>query len=104
MGSHQDTDHGLAQRRSEFLKDLQRRAEIMTDLGKNELQQRKPIRRWRHDGVTVEELDEDMNAVLRISIGGGDHLPVPGDYCRFRGDQSRCIHLLEKALEAMKVE
>ncbi len=101
MGSHSDIDH---ERRQEFLKDLQRRAEIMADLGKNELSQRKPIRRWRHGGVTVEELDADMNDVLRISIGGGDHLPVPGDYCRFRGDQSRCIRLLEKALKAIKAE
>ena len=103
MGSHQDLDH-IDEQRREFLKDLGRRAEIMTDLGKNELQHGKAIRQWKHEGVTVQQLDEDMNGVLRISIGGGSHLPVPGDYCNYRGDQSRCIRLLERALEAMKAE
>lgn len=99
MASHQDTDHGQF---NETLKDLQRRAEIMKDLGKNTIQQGKPIRRWRHESIVVEELDEDMNGVLRVSIGGGEDFPPGADYCRFRGDQSKCIRLLERALKAMK--
>ena len=101
MGSHQDIDHEL---RQEFLKDLTRRAEIMTDLGKNSLQQGRPLRQWKHIGIVVQQMEDDMNGVLRISIGGGNHLPVPGNYCTFRGDQSKCIDLLTTALEAMRAE
>jgi len=76
----------------------------MSDLGKNELQKGRPLRQWKHDGVTVQQRDEDMNGVLRISIGGGPHLPVHGDYCNFRGDQGKCIALLKRALAAMQAE
>ncbi len=99
MPSHRDQDHQL---RREFLKELELRAEIMTDLAKNDLQQGQVLQQWKHDGVTVQNLPDDRQHILRISIGGGDHLPIHGDYCNFRGDQSKCIQLLTRCLEAMK--
>ena len=100
MGSHRQDDHQL---RQEFLKEMSLRAEIMTDLGKNRMTtEGKCLEKWTHDGIRVERLPDDMSGVLRISIGGGEDTPVPGDYCSFRGDQSKCIRLLEAALAAMK--
>jgi hypothetical protein len=98
MGSHQDLDH----RRSEFLKELKIRGDVMEELGKNRMAQDRPIRKWKHGDVTVQEQEPESTGVLRISIGGGPDTPVLGDYCTFRGDQSKCIALLERALDAMK--
>jgi hypothetical protein len=105
MASHQDSDHlrkDSPERRAEFLKMLQIRGEVMEELGKNRMAQDRPIRKWSHNGVTVQEQEAESTGVLRISIGGGPDTPVLGDYCTFRGDQSKCIALLEKVLVAMK--
>ena len=99
MGSHQDVDHGA---RKEFLRELTMRAEIMEDLGKNELQQGRPLEESEFGGVRVQRRQDDKQDICRISIGGGDHLPAHGDYCNFRGDHARCVALMERALEAMK--
>lgn len=95
MGSHRDTDHAA------ILEDLRRRAEIMKDLGKNRIANEKVVEEWTHDAIRVQMLPNDPNGVLRISIGGHDDLK-PSEYCNFRGDQGRCIRLLERCLAAMK--
>lgn len=99
MGSHSDSDHEL---RREFLKELKLRAELMTDLGKNDLQEGNVLLDWQHDGMRFQLLPDDRQKILRISIGGGDCLPVVGNYCNIRGDIGQCIHLLEKALAGLK--
>jgi hypothetical protein len=100
MGSHRTEDH---EARKEFLQEMRLRAEIMSDLGKNRMTtEGKVIRKWKEGGITVAELPADMSGVLRISIGGGPDTPVPGDYCNFRGDQGKCIALLERAIKAMQ--
>lgn len=99
MGSHLDNDHG---KKADFLKELRLRAEIMSDLAKNDLQEGNVIAEWEHDGIRCQELPADRQGILRISIGGGSDLPVVGDYCNFRGDHSKCIALLERVLTAMK--
>ncbi len=99
MGSHRDEDHG---RRTEFLKELTMRAELMSDLAQNDLQDGRVLLDWRHDGMRLQLLPDDRQGILRVSIGGGDDLPVNGDYCNIRGDIGRCIQLLERALEGLK--
>ena len=100
MGSHYDKDHKAI--RQSFIDELKLRSEIMTDLGKNRLQNEKVQEQWFHDEIQVQRLPDDRQGILRISIGGGDDLPIRGDYCNFRGDQSKCITLLERVLNAMK--
>ena len=100
MASHSDIDHD---RRRDFLKEMELRAEIMSDLTKNNVaNDERVLEQWDAEGIRVQRLPDDMSGVLRISIGGGDHLPVRGNYCNFRGDQSQCIALLEKCLAALK--
>jgi len=96
MGSHQDTDHT-----AEILKELKYKAEVMTSLQKNRIAAEKPIRAWSHDKIRVEHLPDDEHGVLRISIGGHPDF-TRSEYCNFRGDQSRCIKLLERCLKALK--
>ena len=100
MGSHRDTDHAEARR--EFLKELEIRADVMTSLSKNTLQNEKPLLSWEHEGVTCQLLPDDRQKILRISIGGGPNLPASGDYCNIRGDVGACVALLERALTALK--
>lgn len=99
MGSHSDNDA-----RRGFLDELRIRAELMSELGKNSVANDTVLEAWDENGVRVEHLPDDRQGILRISIGGGDHLPIKGDYCNFRGDQSQCIKLLERALAAMKAQ
>ena len=104
MASHQDIDHrqDLDSRRQEFMKEMKTRCDVIDELCRNKMARDKPIRKWRHEGVTVQEQEPESTGVLRISIGGGPDTPVLGDYCTFRGDQNKCIALLERALKAMK--
>ena len=61
-----------------------------------------PIDSWRSGRMDVAQLPDDQQKILRISIGGGLHLPVNANYCRFRGDREACINLLEQALDALR--
>ena len=47
-------------------------------------------------------MPDDEHGVLRMSIGGGDNLPVTLNYCVVRGGIGQCIELLEKALKALR--
>ena len=98
MGSHIDDDHAA---RREFLKELNLRAEIMSELSRNDLQDGNVLADWRHDGMRCQLLPDDRQGILRISIGGGEDIPV-GDYCNIRGDIGKCIRLLERAVVALK--
>lgn len=53
-------------------------------------------------GVGVKRLPVDEHNILRVSIGGGDHLPIQADYVVFRGDPKLCAAVIRKALEAME--
>lgn len=44
----------------------------------------------------------DPQGILRLSIGGGEHLPVTMNYVVVRGKIGQCIELLEKALVALR--
>jgi hypothetical protein len=86
---------------------LQRRADAMVDLKQSIITAGKdgevPLKEWSACGVGVKQLPNDEQGILRISIGGGDHLPVNADYCVYRGDRQACIELLEKSLEALRL-
>ena len=98
MGSHVDTDHGKLSR---ILEELRLKSEVLSDLGKNRVTNDRVLEQWGHDGIRVQMLPDDKQGVLRISIGGHPDIN-PSEYCHFRGDQSKCIALLERCLAAMK--
>ena len=96
MQTHRDKDFddGLLER-------LTGRAEKMTASRENEItagrEGEEPIRSWRFDNVHVQKMPDDLDGLLRISLGG------PGEYtyCVFRGDRERCRRLLIHALRAL---
>ena len=98
MGSHRDIDHG---EESRILEALRLKAELMSEIGKNRVTYDKVLEEWKCDGIRVQMLPDDPQELLRISIGGHPTIK-PSEYCNFRGDQSRCIRLLERCLKAMK--
>ena len=98
MGSHGDIDHKL---RKKVVDSLALKAELLSDLGKNRIANEEVLDEWKYGGIRCQLLPDDEHGVLRISIGGHPEFK-PSDYCNFRGDQGRCIALLEKVLAAMK--
>lgn len=98
MGSHADIDHG---ERKQILDELRLKAELLSELGKNRVTNDKVEEEWMHDGIRVQMLPDDPQGVLRISIGGHPDFER-SEYCNFRGDQGKCIALLERCLTAMK--
>lgn len=98
MASHADGDA------TEFMSRHDQRAREMLALGLSKLAAGDPpLAEWSHRGMNVERLPDDEQRILRISIGGGDHLPINGDYCVFRGDRLACLRLLRKAVEAVEL-
>lgn len=100
MGSHADVDHG---EKSRILDELRLKAELMSELGKNRVTNDKVQKEWVHDDIRVQLLPDDPQGVLRISIGGHPDFDR-SEYCTFRGDQSKCIALLERCLSAIKAK
>ena len=98
MATHLDDDH-----RRKILDELKVRADLMTELGKNSHQTANVIRKWKHNHIEVSEKEPDPQGVLRISIGGRPDIRN-SEYCSFRGDQSKCIDLLERALKSLKAK
>ena len=100
MGSHQDVDH---QEKSRVLDELRLKSELLSELGKNRVTADRVLEEWEHDSIRVQMLPDDPQGVLRISIGGHPDFER-SEYCNFRGDQARCIRLLERCLAAMKAK
>lgn len=101
MGSHMDRDH-REEDQSTVLERLRLKAELMTELNKNTVTRDRVVEEWKYDGIRVQMLPDDPDGVLRISIGGHPEFEH-SEYCNFRGDQGRCIALLERCLAAMRV-
>lgn len=57
---------------------------------------------WKSNNVMVTQRPDDPQGILRISIGGGDMLPVSLNYCVFRGSRGLCVDLLRRALKALE--
>lgn len=88
-------------RRPEFYRRLEERAAELSATGGNSITADGPsITEWRApNGVAVAQLSPDEQDILRISVGGLIHA---GQYCRFRGDRAKCIHVLRLALAALE--
>jgi len=99
MQSHQDTpDH----ENDDLLRDLVDRAELMTKEKSNVItagdDDENPIRGWKHKGMSIQQLPDDPQGVLRISVGGN----VGFGYCTFRGSRTACRTLLQQALAGLQ--
>ena len=103
MDSHLDRQHDI----TKFMGELQGRA---AKARKNKTSQittgkdgEKPLGAWKgSNGVHVKHMPDDEQGILRISCGGGDHLPVTMNYLTIRGGVGQCIELLEKAIVALR--
>lgn len=98
--SHENASH-------EFLARLRERAEAIQESGASALTtgypDESPLASWKgENGVVCTHLPDEEQGILRISIGGGEHLPVTMNYCNIRGSVGQCIDLLEKAIAALK--
>ena len=115
MQTHDDNNHGLRER---FLSELRNRADRSEKAGAAAITagapDEKPLAQWKaSNGMHVRHLPDDglhgssrtlivEQGILRISAGGGDHLPVTLNYLVVRGPVGKCIELLEKALVALR--
>lgn len=103
MDSHLDSDS----RRSAFLEQLRSKADTIHSQGRSNItggvDGEPVISRWESCGIGVMQRPNDDQGILRLSIGGGDNLPVNVNYCVFRGERQACIDLLKRALTALEV-
>lgn len=101
MQTHEDMQHRrqfldrLEQRADKCVKD---RASEITIGGPGE----KPLASWKAANVHVVHMPDDEQGILRISAGGGSHLPLELNYCTIRGKVGACIALLEKCIAALR--
>ena len=73
MDSHFDPDH--ERRRSEFMRELEIRADTIRSLGKSRItggaDDEPVLSRWESGGIGVMQRPHDGQGILRISVGGG---------------------------------
>lgn len=101
MQTHTDNSH------SSFIDRLRERAENAEKAAASIIAAgnsgERPLIKWKgSNGIHCMKLPEDEQGILRVSIGGGEHLPVTLNYLTYRGDTGQCIALLEKALAALR--
>lgn len=106
MESHVNREH-FNRASEEFLQSLKQKADKMTLEGKNTIAVGKPEEHPlteydSENGVFVRRMPEDEHGIIRVSVGGGDNLPVKGDYCTFRGNAKQAVKLLHKAIQAIE--
>lgn len=101
MQTHFDDQH-----RSDFLQRLKKRAEIAKDASASTIaagSDNEELGAWKaSSGMHARHLADDEQSILRISVGGGEHLPVTMNYVTYRGRTGDCIKLLEKAIAALR--
>ena len=101
MQSHDDRDF-----QRDWLASLEEKADRMREAGKSEItggkEGEKPLAEWKDKGITVQHMPPDEHGILRISVGGGQDIPIPLNYCVFRGNRGHCVDLLRIALKAME--
>lgn len=102
MQTHRSHDHDHL-----FTKRLEERADEAVAAGASTVAAgrpgEQPLAEWQaSNGVHVHHMVDDEQKILRISVGGGDNLPVPMTYTTFRGDRLECIKLLSKAIYALR--
>ena len=103
--THEDQNHEAFKTR--FLSVLQERAvkaeqASASVITAGELHEQE-LGSWKaSNGVHCRHLPDDTQGILRISCGGGEHLPVTMNYVVVRGKIGQCIDLVEKALAALR--
>lgn len=106
MLSHLDGDFRGKSLSEKFMAELQGRATEIKQQERSKItggSDGEPIlNRWQSNGVEVVQRPDDPQGILRISVGGGDDLPVSLNYLVFRGDRGQCVDLLRKALKALE--
>lgn len=103
MQTHDDYSH----QQSKFIAALRKRADKAKKASASVItageQHEQELGSWKaSNGVHCRHLPDDPQGILRISIGGGEHLPVTMNYLVVRGKIGQCIDLLEKALVALR--
>jgi hypothetical protein len=97
MQSHKDRpDHAD----DALLKQLMDRAKELTEAKENVItagDDEQPLRGWKHRGMSIQQMPDDPQGVLRISVGGN----VGFGYCTFRGPREACRTLLQQALAGL---
>ena len=106
MQSHDDNSHGKEFRKLFSNELLEDRAKVMKKHGLSRLTDGNDdegvIREYRYKTVAVKQLPDDVQGLLRISLGGGEtESGLPFDYCVFRGDKDKCRALIKRALRAL---
>lgn len=104
MQTHYDKQHG------EYVDFMERLRERADKAARDKVSQittgkdgEEPLGSWKaSNGVHVRHLPDDEQGILRISLGGGDNLPVTMNYLTIRGRVGECIALLEKAIVALR--
>ena len=110
MQTHLDSDFVDNEQRKKFRDEFLQRLTARADQSMKEEKAKitygadgeQIVAEWKANGVGVRQMPDDPQGILRISIGGGDHLPVIVNYCTFRGSRGHCIDLLRKALQALE--
>lgn len=100
--THEDSSHdgGFIQRLRERA-ELAERAAASTIAAGSSVEQE--LGSWKaSNGIHCRHMPDDEQGILRLSIGGGDHLPQKMNYVVIRGKVGQCIELLEKALVALR--
>jgi len=100
MQTHEDSQHKfIAELRERAAKANTAAASVIAAGEKDEQE----LGSWKaSNGVHCRHLPDDPQGILRLSIGGGEHLPVTMNYVVVRGRVGQCIELLEKALVALR--
>lgn len=104
MQTHEDNLHSFRNRFIDKLRERADRAEksgaaVITSGANGE----KELGSWKaSNGIHCRHMPDDEQGILRISIGGGEDLPVTLNYLVVRGKIGQCISLLEKALVALR--
>lgn len=112
MQTHEDRDAGFPSKkgtfRDRFMKELEGRAELTKLAERSQITSgfdgEPVLQKWEANGIQVVQRPSDPQEILRLSIGGGEDLPVSLSYLVFRGDRGKCVDLLRKALTALETD
>jgi hypothetical protein len=90
------------------MKRLEERAKKVQEDEASQITTGKPgeevIQTFEVGNIQFVQLPDDEQGIVRISVGGGDHLNLsrPINYCNFRGDPGKVIKLLKRCLAGMR--
>lgn len=101
MQTHRDAEHETFMERLRERADAAQKAKASTLTG-GEPGEDPLFSGQASNGVHVKVLPDEEQGIIRVSLGGGDHLPVHLDYCVIRGPIGKTIELVEISLAAMK--